>query len=564
MIIDLRVSGKLGVELSKRMNSVADEIRSPFHTLIEELSRGNENNLDWWVSGPPSRNPHSSPLFHYCCCIQLIRSLISEGKNIESIIVDSLALQKILKRLFSESKQGPEIKIIQEPFFYKWTRIFKRALISPLIFFYSHCCAKTVSGKNIKIPESAILIDRFVQESMIDDDPYYSGMLDYIDEEDRKKVFFIPAFYKIPPHKLRATYSAVRNNWKNYLLKEDFLKIRDYFFAWLYVIRSNFLKISPAYFFGIDIRPLAKEEIRSLNSVGQSMTALLNYRFSYRLREKKAAPKLVINWFENQIVDKGWNAGFRKNFPEAGQIGFMGFLFQRYYLCLFPTSFEEASKVIPPKVNVIGKKLIETVKEWHPELKADIAPAFRYQHVWNQNKKETQGEFAILAALPLYIDQAVEIIEQLLDMYEILPDKNTRFLLKTHPTCSADEIKEKLPVNLPEAFHFADRSFDDCLGISHILISSGSGVLMESIARGVPVIIIGSANGLTHHTVPEDVDPLLWQICYTAEELAESVKICQNKKFNDLEQKIRLAEKVRKDYFNPVDKKNVREFLQLD
>jgi len=86
---------------------------------------------------------------------------------------------------------------------------------------------------------------------------------------------------------------------------------------------------------------------------------------------------------------------------------------------------------------------------------------------------------------------------------------------------------------------------------------------MEAIAWQVPVIIIGSTSGLTHHAIPEDVDPLLWRICYTSEELAKSVVFYKNKDPNDLRREFELADEVRKNYFQPVDEQGVRDFLQM-
>ena len=75
-ILDLRYRGNIGPIYSKLFNKTANESRGIFTDLIEKLSSGKEYNLDWWVSGPASRNIYTSPLFHYCCSLVFIDKLM--------------------------------------------------------------------------------------------------------------------------------------------------------------------------------------------------------------------------------------------------------------------------------------------------------------------------------------------------------------------------------------------------------------------------------------------------------------------------------------------------------
>jgi len=564
MILDLRFESKLGIELSQRMDRIAEEIRAPFQELIGELSKGNETNLDWWASGPPSRNTYASPFFHHCCCIRLVQELLAENIKIDSILVDSSAVQKTLALIFSGKETLPEIRSPDISLVKKSAHWLKKTFLTPLLFFYSHWQAKDKGRAKKSIPPDAILIDLFVQDYSVDTEVYYPGLLDFLSAEEKQKIFFVPTLYKISPVRLQDTYRALRNSTKNYLLKEDFLKWEDYFYAWAYVLRSRFLKIPSVHFSGINIKALVVEEIRSLNEVGPAMTALLNYRFSRRLKEKDIGLKMVVNWFENQIVDKGWNAGFRKYYPEIETIGYMGFLLPRHYHCVFPTALEEHLKVIPEKIRVMGANIVAQVKEHAPALKVEVAPAFRYSYIWNRSEKKiTSDQFSVLVAFPILIDKSIEILQRIHDIYKILNDKNIHFLLKMHPTCSQQNILKNIPFSLPENFQFVDGKLEQWLGDSRILISAGSGVLMEAIAWQVPVIIIGSTSGLTHHAIPKDVDPALWRVCFTSEELAESVMFYKNKNTKDLKREFELADEVRKNYFQPVDEQGVRDFLQM-
>ena len=54
------------------------------------------------------------------------------------------------------------------------------------------------------------------------------------------------------------------------------------------------------------------EEIRSDTQVNTILISKLNYYFVKNLKSKKIKIKKIINWFENQQIDRAWNFAFRK------------------------------------------------------------------------------------------------------------------------------------------------------------------------------------------------------------------------------------------------------------
>ena len=69
MKLDLRYGGTLNHKLSVLSNDIANSIRAPFTELVAKISEPMENNLDWWVEGPASRNTLVSPYFLLLLCI---------------------------------------------------------------------------------------------------------------------------------------------------------------------------------------------------------------------------------------------------------------------------------------------------------------------------------------------------------------------------------------------------------------------------------------------------------------------------------------------------------------
>ena len=90
------------------------------------------------------------------------------------------------------------------------------------------------------------------------------------------------------------------------------MKISDLFFSFLHILRRRKFLNSKFNYKKLDISELVWKEIKNFNDFYSINIGLLNYKFFFRLTEKKVNICKSINWFENQIIDKGWNLGFRK------------------------------------------------------------------------------------------------------------------------------------------------------------------------------------------------------------------------------------------------------------
>ena len=92
---------------------------------------------------------------------------------------------------------------------------------------------------------------------------------------------------------------------------------------------------------------------------------MLNFSFARALKNENIQIKKVINWFENQTVDKGWNYGFRKFHPNVQTVGYQGFFYYGQYLNQTPTETEDKAKVIPHKIFVNSKIFVKLRKEFY-------------------------------------------------------------------------------------------------------------------------------------------------------------------------------------------------------
>ncbi len=86
---------------------------------------------------------------------------------------------------------------------------------------------------------------------------------------------------------------------------------------------------------------------------------------------------------------------------------------------------------------------------------------------------------------------------------------------------------------------------------------------METIARGIPVIIAGNPAGLTHNPIPENIKDDIWRLCDSSPELAEAIEFyvnCSEEKYLEFQ---KIGEKIKEEYFAPVTHKGTSQFLGL-
>ena len=144
------------------------------------------------------------------------------------------------------------------------------------------------------------------------------------------------------------------------------------------------------------------EEIRNDTQVSTILISKLNYYFVKNLKSKKIKLKKIINWFENQQIDRAWNFAFRKFYPKSKTLGYQGFTLYPQYMCTHPSESEENCKVIPEKIIVIGKAFKNSIKEFFKQINIIQGPALTFQHVFQHKKYKGKDKNKILIILTGY------------------------------------------------------------------------------------------------------------------------------------------------------------------
>ena len=66
----------------------------------------------------------------------------------------------------------------------------------------------------------------------------------------------------------------------------------------------------------------------------------------------------MIDWWENQATDKGLNKGINTFYEKTKIVGYLGYAPRDMELQLFATETELRNNLVPKKMTVIGKGLV--------------------------------------------------------------------------------------------------------------------------------------------------------------------------------------------------------------
>ena len=106
-----------------------------------------------------------------------------------------------------------------------------------------------------------------------------------------------------------------------------------------------------------------------------------------KLKQDKVNLSLVIDWYENQKIDKGFNLGKNIFFPKVKCKGYVGFVNDFSTLFHYAPSYLEAkNKLLPNEILLIGKKIKPYFRRFNGDLKIKVVPAMRNLDFYKKKK----------------------------------------------------------------------------------------------------------------------------------------------------------------------------------
>jgi len=522
MKFDLRQDGRLSIDQAKEITEIEKNIRGEYTEYITKIVTENDVSGLGWLVRVTSRDPYSTGVFDSLCRLRLFESYLARGEIAEEVLVDDEAFASIVTDVCNKHGSNVEI-VIDGAHGVGMLLVFSNFLKAVYYSLSGFLCAKVVRGKST--PRKPIIyLDTFTTHSWINsngelEDKYFPGLIDALDNEEmRESVWYAPVLHSVKkPKQFIKLIKAIRKSECNYLLMEDWITLIDlcsaFFLSWNLPKK---IKNIPD-FYGINIQTLIRREIY-LDTCSPSLVAsILRYKFIRRLSEKRVSLDLVVDWNENQIIDRALNLAVRKFYPNTCVVGYQGFIVSEHYISHEPTSCEVEAGTVPDKLCVVDEKLIQRKKKFCPTVHVETAPAFRFQSLLNHSPFGHEEKRVILVALTMNLDMC----RRMLQLCMSVDYKGFEFHLKPHPAVDVHSLTKAIPEALDERFVITTSSLYSIFPKASLLISSDSSSCYEAVYCGVPVVIVGNLSGPTTNPLEGVVEGAHWKVCYTGKCIQE-------------------------------------------
>ena len=444
----------------------------------DKIGKKYKKDIDWWVSLPSFRNPYVNDLLNYTTVLDTIKLIKFDQLK---ILTKSKQMSNVINSNFSSNKINAEFNG-KNNFLEKINNFFKSTLFQIIIYFYINIFIEKFKPNSSK---KIILVDAFVTSKKNQNLNFYNGLKNVKNSEILIVPTFVPTLNFV---RLFRLINHLNTKEKKYMFKEHYLKISDIFYSFLHILRrKKFLKEKFKYK-KINVSKIMHEKINNFNDFYSINIGILNYKFFFRLSENKINIFKSINWFENQIIDKGWNLGFRTFFEKFEKNSFGYQDFNRHYNLISNSAspIESSSKVTPEKVIVISKLFTKIAREFFKKQKVIIGETWRFKNLLKYKCPPPNKKNKILLALC-----GLEEIDKILLKLVIgvcNSDKSIKIIVKAHPIL---DVRKIIPnSDLPENLIVSNENLQTNLHKSFISITAGpSSVLLESVCMGVFVIL---------------------------------------------------------------------------
>jgi hypothetical protein len=514
MRLDFREGGTLPPALLRRLDHLAESQRDAFSALIAGLTQGRERDIDWWVCLPASRNTHASKLFTQCMRLALVRALLDEGAQIE-VETDSPAMAAVLRPVLGKAvtlRGGA------------WKRRLRGAAwnIASSLF---HAAAarlaagRTRAGRRPPGPEPIALLESFVYRDSFSGgrfkDFHYPALYESLDETQRRRFYYLPLFYRLRDY--TSFFREMRRSERNFLPREDYLRLSDYAFAFGHWWRAGRLRGRAAPFAGFDAGPLVDADLADGRFANSAVQALLSYRFWSKARSGLAI-NCYVDWYEGQDLDHAVAAAFNWH-ADMPRLVSMRPIAPESYLSLTPAPHEVAWGVVARVWGVIGGRVRDEIARAYPALHVLPAPGLRHLRLRDFRRRPAGGgERPVILIL---LSQEMDLVVQLLAVAGPLlrTDTEYRWRVKRHPGMPKEEAQAVVS-SWAQGIELAEGDLDQWLAQAAVVVGLGSNTLLEAAAVGIPVICASGGNEPTEMPFSASFRSGWWSMCYDGSELA--------------------------------------------
>lgn len=536
-------------EQAKNFDSISLSNKKKVEKLLEKVFLNTNKDSKWMLSPIFGRDYFQSGLLEDLNFLSLADFYIKK-KNYKKIKVRNYLLKRILKKKYQNidiSSNNALINIIIN-LINLILALLKISMYSVFMLFYKdENRTKKFNDKNI------ILIETFFSKNLYSKsyvDRYQKEIYSLFSEKMKQKSYFFPINLSI--FYIKKYLNCIRKEKIKFIHPLDFLKINDYLNSIFLIAKLGPLSSKKITFESFDVRRIIKHHIFFSNFNFSTFIAGLNYFFLKRLREKGFNVEIILDWYENQIIDKGLCLGKNHFMPNTILKGHMGYIndFRKIYYYT-PTFLEKKRKTLPDEILFISKGIYEKFYKKIKFLNFKLVPAVRNKKIFSlKPKKLFNAKTNVLIICSANTEENNFIFSLLNKIYTQINFKKFKIIIKLHPNTNINSKllnKKNLTVT--------SKKFYNLLKNSDIVISGGTTGTIEANILNKKIILIGNNKGITLNPLFEETNSL--KVCYNSDNLLNFLNELSTK-----QNKSRINKKIRNFYFIRFTKKYFKNFYK--
>jgi hypothetical protein len=561
------------IDIAKLHDEVADDLRRDHMEWIDRLNRQYGAAVEWWFSPIASRDIYVSNLWQYTCYLEILARLWRDPANRpQLVLVESFGLAKAIARW--AARESIALRVVN-------------GVYGRYRYWAKYCCAlakwgyfaltlgrrrvaahatKKSSGPRPFSATDLVILDTFVHDSCLkENDKFEDRYCPYLHEYLAVQGFSVavhPILYGFGL-KYLSVYRRLRRSPTHFIIPEDFLRWKDYLAALSYPFRLMGRPLKAPPFREWDLSDLVKEEQRT-PPPASVLEAVLVYRLFLRLGEAGLKPQFILDWYENQALDKALIAGARRAFPRARVIGMQMFIFLSNYLNSFPSPAEVDFQMVPHLVLNTSEHQCRVAQSFTRDIRCYPAAAVRFAHIFQESRTipGVNEPRRALVLLPVDLGEALELLEMLQMTLEMMPPE-IKFSLKCHPDYTPEELIQAFGRRTwPPQFEIFLGSLPQALDQAGLAVSLGSSSIIEAVVYGIPVIIPGRPTALNQKIVADGKIELIKE-CFSPDDLALAINQCLHLSQPEIDRNIAEGKRIRDLFFEPISARTMLPYIGI-
>jgi hypothetical protein len=379
-----------------------------------------------------------------------------------------------------------------------------------------------------KLKNIEILVDTFFfAEDLAPDgrytDRFSPGLIDWYQTQGWRAAS-MPYTGHLPLRVMRGAYRRMRHSSTLFALGESFLGIADCLLGAWYALRALLQPpdFAAATFCGIQVSPLVSRWWRL--SALQTVTSQIWKRVPRNMRRHGLQPDYVVDWYENQPLDKAICLGFGEDSAQTRVIAGRQYFPAASMVNYFSTR-GEISAGAAPRLNWVCGRRGAALFARHDRLgRYEAVPALRYAHLFADTAPVAETRM-LAVFLTSSLPESMCILECVFAADSSAWADFDFIAIKMHQSVDNQlrkQVEKRWPAITSARVGWDGRSAGDILNGARLAVTGGSSVALEAVCRGVPVIVSGRSAGISFNIL-EDVDRRLWRLAYSSREFEQLV-----------------------------------------